>query len=123
MNRTRVLVVDQAVGLWGAQRCLLKLAAPLADVGIELVLASPSTLDLATAWRATGLEQIELPLPVLRSVRGADGVGGLRPGALLREARTTGAMKRLIARAAVDANCSVIHANGHAVHLEAAIGA
>ena len=33
------MVLDQAAGLWGAQSYLLRLAGPLSERGVELVLA------------------------------------------------------------------------------------
>jgi glycosyltransferase involved in cell wall biosynthesis/polysaccharide pyruvyl transferase WcaK-like protein len=120
-KRVRVFVLDQAAGLWGAQSYLLRLAAPLAERGFDLVLAGSPELALAQAWTARGLEHIELPLPLERSVR-ADGDGSrLSAAAVAREAAALSRGVRAIARAARACGADVLHANGHAVHLEAAL--
>ncbi|MGH8891131.1 MAG: glycosyltransferase family 4 protein [Acidothermaceae bacterium] len=116
---TRLLVLDQAVGLWGAQRYLLRLAGPLHDLGIDLVLAAPSGLDLSRAWIEAGLEHVDLALPIQRSVRTDGEKGRLSVRAMASEARTMRATSRLIADAAVAHGCDVIHANGHGIHLDA----
>ena len=122
MTRTRVLVLDQAVGLWGAQAVLLRLARPLADRGVDLVLAAPHDLALAQAWRRNGFEHVDLDLPQGRSVR-ADGVDGgrLAAGAMAREAAATLRTAHRVAAAARDAGVDALHANGHGVHLETAL--
>ncbi|MDQ1715992.1 MAG: D-inositol-3-phosphate glycosyltransferase [Frankiaceae bacterium] len=121
-HTTRVLVLDQAVGLWGAQRYLLRLSAPLAEHGVELVLAAPRSLDLSAAWVEAGLPYVDLPLPLVRSVRADGEKGRISPAALAREGRATRDVRRLIADAARREGADVIHANGHAIHLDAALG-
>jgi len=117
---TRLLVLDQAVGVWGAQRYLLRLAGPLHDLGIDLVLGAPAGLDLSRAWVETGLEHVDLALPTQRSVRTNGESGRLSARAMAGEARTMRATSQLIARAAMAHSCDVIHANGHGIHLDAA---
>lgn len=120
-RRTRVLVLDQAIGLWGAQRCLLGLAPLLADRGVDLVLGCPSDLALRHAWTAAGLEHIEVPLPTLRSVRADGQHGRVSLRAVTREARAEVDIVRDIVTAARRADVDLLHANGHGVHLDAAL--
>jgi glycosyltransferase involved in cell wall biosynthesis len=117
---TRVLVLDQAVGLWGAQRYLERLALPLAERGVELVLGTQPDLDLSKAWIKAGLPHVDLPLPTGRSVRVDGEKGRLSAIAMAREARAVRGVADLIARTAAANAIDVIHANGHGVHLDAA---
>ena len=118
---TRVFVLDQAAGLWGAQSYLLRLAGPLSERGFDLVLGGSPELALAHAWTAQGREHVDLPLPLERSVR-ADGNGSrLSATSMAREAGSLIRSARAIARAARACGADVIHANGHAVHLEGAL--
>lgn len=119
----RVLVLDQAVGLWGAQQYLIRLAGPMAERGFELVLGSPAHLELAEVWAASGREFLNLPLPTERSVRSGGSQGRLSPGLMAREAKEMRRSAAIIAEAAGRENCQVIHANGHGVHMEAALAA
>lgn len=114
----RVLVLDQARGLWGAQRYLLRLAPLLRDDGIELVLGSPSRLELHDAWQRAGFSTVDVDLPVERSMRtqGRPTVGGLA-----REAVTGLRTAALIARVIRDGDYDAVWANAHWVHAEAAL--
>ena len=113
-----VLVLDQARGLWGAQRYLLGLAPLLRERGIELVLAAPRHLEFYRAWTAAGFAGIDLELPVDRSIR-----SGGRPTAwaLLREALTGLRTVRLISGAIRGGHYDAVWANAHWIHLEAAL--
>ena len=123
MTARRVFVLDQAAGVWGAQSYLLRLAEPLARRGFDLVLAGSPELALARAWTARGNEHVALTLPLERSVR-ADGDGSrLSARAISREAGALMRGARAVGRAARAAGADVIHANGHAVHLESALAA
>jgi len=115
----RVLVVDTARGVWGAQAYLLRLAEPLAGRGYELVLAAPDALELSAAWRERGLPFVAADLPLARSVRGDR--GRIDGRALAREARVLRDNVREIARLARTVGAGAIWANGHAVHLDAAL--
>lgn len=119
-RRLRVMVLDQAPGVWGAQQYLLRLAGPLADRGIDLVLAAPEGLELSQVWSARGLPAHQIPLPAARSVRSGDD-NRLSIKALAREAVGTVRTAFTLRRAALAMNADVIAANGHAVHLDAVL--
>ena len=117
----RVMVLDQAAGLWGAQSYLLRLAGPLADRGIEMTLAAPADLELAAAWQEAGLPFVELDLPTTRSVRAHGDGSRLSARAVAAELRSTARSAAAIAQLAEQLGVDVIHGNGHAVHVEAAM--
>jgi glycosyltransferase involved in cell wall biosynthesis len=56
----RVLIADDGVGLWGAQKYLMRLAPFLRSAGYDTVLASPPGGDLWSAWRKGGGEVVPL---------------------------------------------------------------
>jgi glycosyltransferase involved in cell wall biosynthesis len=114
-----VLVVDQARGIWGAQRYLLGLAPLLREHSIELVLGAPRRLELYDAWIAAGFTAIELELPVARSIRSPAG----RPSgyAVLRQVVTGLRSALLIARSIRGGSYDAVWANAHWIHLEAAL--
>ncbi|MEV6597209.1 glycosyltransferase family 4 protein [Actinoplanes sp. NPDC051346] len=119
----RLLVLDQAVGVWGAQAYLLRMAPGLARHGVEMTLAGPPELDLATAWKAAGHPHIALPLPIVRSVRSDGHRGRLSLRALMREGTQLWRTRALIRAAITSSGCDAVHANGHAIHLDAALAA
>lgn len=111
---TRVLVVDDANDMGGAQHVLLRL--DLAPAGVEVVLASSPGSQLGEHWRAAGRELVELPSPGVRSIRRQDG----RPSPVLA-ARTTatslaqvGRLRRLARQVRAD----VVMSNTHWSHLD-----
>lgn len=114
----KVLVLDQSRGVWGAQRYLLGLAPLMRERGVELVLASPSSLGLKEAWCAAGLEAVDLELPVDRSIR-TDGRPTL--AGTLHEGRTSLGAARSIAAAARAGHFDAIWANAHWTHAEASV--
>jgi hypothetical protein len=61
---TRVLVVEQARGVWGAQKYLMRLAPLLSESGVDLTLAGPSSLEVHDAWRDAGLRSVALDIRV-----------------------------------------------------------
>ncbi|SDI77894.1 Glycosyltransferase involved in cell wall bisynthesis [Frankineae bacterium MT45] len=111
----RVLAVDRAVGLWGAQIVLLQLAGPLAERGIEVTLATPPQSDFADAWRARGY-----PATVLETSPGvsprSDGALSLRALAAL----STDALRSISQLARLGRDFDLLHGNGHDVHLTVA---
>jgi glycosyltransferase involved in cell wall biosynthesis len=114
----QVLVLDQARGVWGAQRYLLRLAPLLRERGIELTLAGPRSLELHQAWLDAGWEAVHLDAPIERSIRSS-----ARPGVagIVREARNGLQAARRIARLATDGGYDALWANGHWTHLDTAV--
>ncbi|SOD71583.1 glycosyltransferase involved in cell wall bisynthesis [Jatrophihabitans sp. GAS493] len=112
----RVLALDRAVGLWGAQVVLLQLAQPLAERGIEVTLATPPRSDFGDVWRAQGHPAITLQTAPGVSPR-TDGSLSLRALAALSvdALRSTGQLAR-VAR-----DFDLLHGNGHDVHLTVAV--
>lgn len=117
-RRLRVLVLDQSRGVWGAQNYLLRLAPLMRERGVELVVASPSTLGLTQAWGEAGFEAVDLELPVDRNIR----VNG-RPtlAGTLREGRAGLRTARKIAALARAGDYDAIWANAHWTHAEASV--
>lgn len=114
----RVLVLDQAKGVWGAQRYLLRLAPLLRERGIELVLAIPQRLELYDAWRDAGFDAIGLELPVDRSIRSA---GRANVSGISREMASGSRTARLIADVVRGGRFDALWANAHWTHVEAAL--
>jgi glycosyltransferase involved in cell wall biosynthesis len=114
----RVLVVDQAVGVWGAQQYLLRLAPLLRESGIELVLAGPRSLELHDVWCDRGFDAIDLDIPVDRSIRSAG-----RPSLIgvAREARVGLKVARMISNVVGSEDYDAIWANAHWVHADASL--
>ncbi len=112
----RVLVVDQGIGLWGAQRYLLRLAPLMREHTIELSLAGPRSLELHNVWRECGFEALHLDLPVDRTIRksGRPSVSGLT-----REGRNIPKLAGRIANLVRDGNYDIVWANSHWSHLDA----
>jgi glycosyltransferase involved in cell wall biosynthesis len=117
----RVLVVEHAEGLWGAQRYLLRLAPLLAERGIEQVLAAPAGSATAAAWRTSGMDTVELPAPYTRSIRTPD--GRLHPGLAAGEVWRMTTLAVATARAARATQADALHLNSHWSHLEGAAAA
>jgi glycosyltransferase involved in cell wall biosynthesis len=125
-QRVRVLVVDDGsgVGVWGAQRYLLRLAPLLRERGVDQVLAAPAGSAIAEAWMGAGFEHVDLVGPGDRAVRrGGRGRGTLSAGLVVRELTRTGVQARRVARLAVEVGADVVHANAHWSHLDVAVGA
>ncbi|HEV2953560.1 MAG TPA: glycosyltransferase family 4 protein [Candidatus Dormibacteraeota bacterium] len=117
----RVLVLEQGEGVWGAQKCLLRLAPLLADRGVELVLAGAEGTPLSDAWKSTGLPLIPISRPSRHSVRTGGDSGGLDPRLIQRELRNSLRASRRIAELARSNGCSAILGNDHWSHLEASM--
>lgn len=116
--RLKVLVVDQARGVWGAQRYLLRLAPLLREGGVELVLGMPSSLELPGAWRDAGFEAVHLDLPVVRGIRNEG-----RPtfAGIVREARAGLRTAALMADVMRAGNYDALWSNAHWTHSEASV--
>jgi glycosyltransferase involved in cell wall biosynthesis len=116
---TRVLIVEQGEGLWGAQRYLLRLAPLMEARGFHQILAAPQGCAVAQAWREAGRAQVDLTIPHERSVRAAD--GDLSAKLLLRETARSLRVAVAIARLARGNDAHLIHANSHWSHGEAVV--
>ena len=114
----RVLVVDQARGVWGAQRYLLRLAPLLRERGVELILAGPRSLEMHQTWLDGGFQAVHLDLPIERSIRSAGRPDRAR---VAREARSGLEVARRIARLARDAGFDALWANAHWTHFETSV--
>jgi glycosyltransferase involved in cell wall biosynthesis len=114
----KVLVLDQCKGVWGAQRYLLRLAPLIREMNIELVLGGSRDLELHDAWRASGLDAVDLDLPIERNLR-RDGRPTVR--GILEEARKGFGAAGRIARASRAGDYDVIWANSHWTHVDATV--
>lgn len=114
----RVLVLDQARGVWGAQRYLLRLAPLMRECGVELVLGTPGHLELCETWRRAGFEVVELALPVERSIRGTARPSPMR---IASEAVAGIRTAKLIAGEARRGRYDALWANAHWIHAETAL--
>ncbi|MBP1819476.1 glycosyltransferase family 4 protein [Mycobacterium sp. OAE908] len=114
----RVLVLDQARGVWGAQRYILRLAPLLRQAGVELVLGGPRSVELHGVWRAAGFVAVDLDLTVDRNIRTE---GRPTPSGLANEGRDGVRMARLIADVARAGDYDAIWANAHWTHAEASV--
>lgn len=108
----RLLIVDEGAGLWGAQRCLLRLAPFLKEADYELDLLSPKGSDLARVWpESVGGRVITLPE--------GRGQSGPRDGQLnrLRLIPRIAANALRVARASRIVNADAVLANSSISHL------
>jgi glycosyltransferase involved in cell wall biosynthesis len=121
-RHSRVLVIEQGDGLWGAQRYLLRLAPLLEARGYQQILAAPQDSAVARAWRTEGRSHVHFPVPPERKVRRRVDQGPLSPLLLARELARTAANARRIAALAGALGVDCIHANAHWTHLESALG-
>ena len=115
----KVLVLDQAKGVWGAQRYLLRLAPLLQELGADLTLAGPRSLELHDAWRQAGFDAVHLDIPTERDIRDQ----GHRPtiSGIVREGRGGVRVARMIARMVREGGYDAIWANAHWVHSDATL--
>jgi len=95
-----VLEVSNSRQAWGAEFAVMALAGPLADRGIDLVLASPPGGDLPEQWQKLGLRHVPLDIPTRQGIRAADGDSGPGAGQLATELLATARSVTKIARAA-----------------------
>jgi glycosyltransferase involved in cell wall biosynthesis len=121
-RRHRVLVIEQDLELWGAQRYLLRLAPLLEARGYQQVLAAPQDSAVARVWRAEGRLHVHFPVSPVRKVRRQGDHGPFSPPLVMRELARTAANARRVAAFATMLEADCIHANGHWSHLEAALG-
>ena len=114
----RILVIDQARGVWGAQRYLLRLAPLLQEHGIDMTLACPRSLELHGAWLAAGFDALHIELPTERHIRGPR---GFTLSALATEMKVGSAMASKIRTVARNGGYDLLWSNAHWTHLETAI--
>ncbi|MDO5287552.1 MAG: glycosyltransferase family 4 protein [Actinomycetia bacterium] len=114
----RLLAIDDALDIGGAEHVLLRLAQPLADRGIEVVLATHPKAAVATAWRDGGWQAVPTAMPYDRAIRGSD--GRVSPLRVLNSARLTAGQMVRVARLAHHVKADVILANSHWTHLDVA---
>lgn len=114
----RVLVVDQARGVWGAQRYLLRLAPLVRDLGVELTLAGPRSLELHDAWLKAGFDAVDLDAPIDRSIRTS---GRPHLSGMAREGVEGLRVARLIAGTVRAGGHDAIWANAHWIHVDASV--
>ncbi len=115
----RLLIVDDGVGTWGAQRCILRIAPHLVDSGYELSLATPASGSFASAWRAFPESRI-FDLPELEaSARSAS--GRISPIPLTRSSAKIVRRARWIAQVAEECNATALLANSFWTHFDVAV--
>jgi len=99
-ERVSVVEVCNARQAWGAEFAVMALAGPLAERGVDLILASPLGGDLPEQWQKLGFRHVPLDIPTRQGVRGADGDSPPGTGQLVRELGTTFSSVRRIAHVA-----------------------
>ena len=118
-SRPRILVVDDGVGLWGAQHALLHVAPALRQAGYELLLLAPRETDMARTWAtATGGCVLDLAGPRL-TVRSPAGRISALPTA--RVALSLWRRSRSISRAARQVGARLMVANSFWSHYDVAL--
>ncbi len=118
----RLLIVDDAMGLWGAQRFLVRLAPLLAERGIDQVLAAPPGSATAEAWTDLGLEHLPLQLPSERTIRqGADPGAPFSVTGVARQLMVSARTVKDLVRAVEVTGADLVQANAHWTHLDAAV--
>jgi glycosyltransferase involved in cell wall biosynthesis len=114
----RLIVVDDGVGLWGAQRAILRIAPYLHSDGYEIALLAPAGSALSEAWP-------DLVGGDVLSLAGFDltarsSTGGISPIPLLQTASRLAQRSFSIARASRAFNASVVVANSFWTHFDTA---
>jgi glycosyltransferase involved in cell wall biosynthesis len=114
-----VLHVDDGVGVWGAQRYLLRLAPLLETRGIRQVLATTPDSELGVAWAGSGRVVARLPRQRPRSLRNRSG----RISPVLTASASGAALTRSVALARLSRahGADLISANSHWTHFDAAL--
>jgi glycosyltransferase involved in cell wall biosynthesis len=87
-ERLCVAQVSNSRQAWGAEVAFMALAGPLADRGIDVVLASPPGGDLEERWTKTGRRHVALAVPDRQGIR-APGGRGAAAGQLAAEVMAT----------------------------------
>lgn len=118
---SRILCVDDALQLWGAQRVLLQAAVAMRPAGIDLVLCAPPDSELLEQWDRLGLPHVALDLPALPAPRSDDGRVKWRE--LARTAVSGTLTVARIRRAAQRAGADALLGNSHATHFATALAA
>jgi glycosyltransferase involved in cell wall biosynthesis len=117
--RLSVLEVSNSRQAWGAEFAVMALAAPLAQRGIDLVLASPPGGDLPDQWQKMGLRHIPLDIPDRQGIRGDDGDSSPAAGQLVSELLASVRSVRAIAGAAREAD--IINSSSLWTHFDCAV--
>ncbi len=117
--KNRLLIVDDGVGTWGAQRCILRIAPYLVDSGYELSLATPASGSFGSAWRAI-TESKTFDLPDLEA-SARSGSGRISPLPLTRSTAKLARRARWIAEVAEECNATALLANSFWTHFDVAI--
>jgi glycosyltransferase involved in cell wall biosynthesis len=114
-----VVEVNNSPTAWGAEFAVMALAGPLADRGVDLVLASPLGGDLPEQWEKLGLRHVPLDIPTRQGIRADD--GDSRPGVveLSKELAITARSVRRIAKVAREAD--VINSSSLWTHLDSSL--
>ncbi len=115
----RLLIVDDGVGTWGAQRCILRIVPHLVDAGFELSLATPASNSFASAWGAISESRI-FDLPELQ-VSARSGSGRISPLPLTRSTAKLVRRARWIAEVAEECNATALLANSFWTHFDVAV--
>jgi glycosyltransferase involved in cell wall biosynthesis len=120
-QRARISVIEvcNSRQAWGAEFAVMALAGPLAERGVDLVLASPMGGDLPGQWEKLGFRHIPLDIPTRQGVRASDGDSGAGPGQLVKELGTTLRTVRRIAKAAKEGD--VINSSSLWTHFDCAL--
>ncbi len=120
-NSERICVaeVSNSRQAWGAEFAVMALAAPLAERGVDLVLASPPGGDLEEQWKQMGLRHIPLDIPDRQGIRAADGEGGPPAGQLAREA--VASMRSIRRIAAMARQVDIINSSSLWTHFDCAV--
>jgi glycosyltransferase involved in cell wall biosynthesis len=118
-SRLTVVTINNALQAWGAEFAVMALAAPLAERGVDLVLASPLGGDLPEQWQKIGLRHIPLDIPPRQGIRASDGDARPGPGQMARELGVTLRAVRRIARVASEAD--VINSSSLWTHFDSAV--
>ena len=118
-ERVTVVVVCNALQAWGAEFAVMALAAPLAERGVDLVLASPLGGSLPEQWEKLGFRHVPLDIPTRQGVRGADGDSSPGPGQLVKElARSMGSVRKIVH---VARQADVINSSSLWTHFDCAV--
>jgi glycosyltransferase involved in cell wall biosynthesis len=114
-----VIEINNSPTAWGAEFAVMALAAPLAERGVDLVLASPLGGDLPEQWEKLGLRHIPLDIPTRQGIRAADGDSRPGPVTLAKETAITARSVRRIAKVAKEGD--VLNSSSLWTHFDTAV--
>jgi glycosyltransferase involved in cell wall biosynthesis len=114
-----VAEVSNSRQAWGAEFAIMALAAPMAERGVDLALASPPGGDLEEQWKNMGLRHLPLDIPDRQGLRAPDGDSEAPTGQLAKE--LTASLRSVAKIAKMGRQVDVINSSSLWTHFDCAV--